>query len=115
MTKQGKRKTLLIVDDQAINRKILMNMVKFQYNYEEASNGKEALEILRKGDTEFSLILLDLVMPVMDGYDFLQEIRSYPEFAHIPIIVLTSNNIIAHEKRALQTGEIGRASCRERV
>lgn len=104
MVEKSKRKTLLIVDDQAINRKILMNMVKSQYDYQEASNGKEALKMLRKGDTKFSLILLDLVMPVMDGYDFLREIRSFPEFAHIPIIVLTSNNIIMHEKRALQMG-----------
>ena len=104
MSGTAKRKTILIVDDQAINRKILANMVKYEYDYREAVNGRDALEKLEKGDTEFSLILLDLIMPVMDGYAFLQEIRSFPEFAHIPIIVLTSSNIVTHEKRALRMG-----------
>ena len=60
------KKTVLIVDDNSINRDVLRKLLKDEFETIEAENGKEALHLLNKHTRKFSAILLDLIMPVMD-------------------------------------------------
>lgn len=73
------RKTILVVDDNEINRDILREILIDSYNVAEAENGQEALARLRSAGDEISLILLDMMMPVMNGYEFLSKAKADPE------------------------------------
>jgi PleD family two-component response regulator len=97
------KKKILIVDDQEINRGILKEILENEYVAIEAVNGKEALSVLRKEGGEIHAVLLDLVMPEMDGYAFLKSIRN-TSYADIPIIVQTGENSTENENRALKLG-----------
>ena len=71
-----KRKAkILIVDDAQINRIILCELLRDQYQILEAEDGKKALEIMKE-DKMIDLVLLDIVMPNMDGYEFVENIRN---------------------------------------
>jgi len=96
------RLTVLIVEDQLINRQILCRILRDEYDVVEAVNGEAAMETLRSG-SEVSAILLDIVMPVMDGYAVLREIKDSP-YASIPVIVMTGETDIAAEQKALDLG-----------
>ncbi|WP_425595515.1 response regulator, partial [Neglectibacter timonensis] len=87
----AKRK-ILVVEDNDLNRSLLCEILKPEYDVVEAENGREALERLRQYAGDFSLILLDIVMPVMDGYEFLAAIKEDPKFDSIPVIVTTQND-----------------------
>ena len=69
------KKTILIVDDEYINVAILGEILRKDYSILSASNGMEALEIVRKNWKDISLILLDIVMPEMDGFQVLEELK----------------------------------------
>jgi CheY-like chemotaxis protein len=66
------KRNVLIVDDEIVNREILGNILSTEYSVSYADNAEHALEILAGADSDFSLVLLDLLMPVMDGFAFLQ-------------------------------------------
>jgi diguanylate cyclase (GGDEF)-like protein len=97
------RQTILIVDDQSLNREILENILQEDYRILNAENGKKALEILAEYGEEISAVLLDLLMPVMDGYQFLDVIQSMGH-ANLPIIVMTGENSGDTEEKALEKG-----------
>lgn len=97
-------KTVLVVDDRKINRIILNNILQENYYVVEAKNGQEALDVLTLDRYNFSAILLDLNMSVMNGYDFMERVKEYPQYNNIPIIVVTSNNSVDSEKEALNLG-----------
>ena len=80
---------LLIVDDAASNRLLLKAIFKNEYKIEEAENGQQALEVLERSEGRVLAILLDLVMPVMDGYQFLDHFKKIPDSSKIPVIVIT--------------------------
>ncbi len=84
------KKTILIVEDDEINRTILSAILEDDYNILTATNGQEALDVLNNEINKISLILLDLIMPVMDGYTFLKIKRDNEIIKDIPLIVLTS-------------------------
>lgn len=96
--------TILIVEDKAINRRILNKFLSETYKIKEASNGKEALDILEKEENKISAILLDLIMPVMDGFEFLEYIKENKENFNIPIVVMTQKDDTATEIKALSLG-----------
>lgn len=98
------KKLILIVEDNMINREILSSILSDDYNTLEAENGKEALEILSQYKDEVALILLDIQMPVMDGYTFLEKLKAVPEYAQIPVIVTTQGNSEDDEVNALAHG-----------
>lgn len=98
------QKTVLIVDDSAINRKILSKILSDSYCVIEAENGKEALDMLASYTAKVSAIMLDLVMPIMDGYEFLERIQETKTYINIPIIVSTGNGDRENEKHALRSG-----------
>ena len=83
-------RTILIVDDEAINREILGNIIQSEYKVIYAENGKEALDIIHSDGASISLILLDLLMPVMDGNEVLKSMNEEGIITDIPVIVLTS-------------------------
>lgn len=82
-------RTILIVDDNLINRKILKNILKNDYTILEACDGQAGLNILREKSEDISAIILDLVMPIMNGYEFLRRKNELKEYDSIPTIVTT--------------------------
>ncbi len=86
----GLKRHILVVDDDMINREILSNILLSEYEVHTAENGQEALDILKAGDCSFSLILVDLLMPVMDGFEFIKILKDDDSLRSIPIIVMTS-------------------------
>lgn len=100
MQKKGK---ILLIDDSKIDRKMLSHVLCNNYDLIEAENGQEGLEILQSNQHSFSLILLDLFMPVLDGFGFLKEF-SKPTYSNIPIIVLTSDERVDSIYEALDLG-----------
>lgn len=88
----SKSKHILVVDDDSSTRTILKKMlIKDGWRIDEAENGKVAIE--RMGMQIPELILLDLLMPVMDGFNFLKEIKKVDAWLKIPIIVITSKDL----------------------
>lgn len=83
---------ILIVDDSEINRTMLRLMLESDYDISEATNGAEALEILEKGEHIFRLILLDLVMPVMDGFTLLKILQERKLQQQLPTIIISGDN-----------------------
>ncbi len=95
---------VLAVDDDMINRKLIKSMLMKSDNIAEvieAVNGMEALDILKK-DTSIDIVLLDIIMPIMGGIDFLKVARTDDNMKGIPVIVLTTDETIRAE--ALDVG-----------
>ena len=86
----GKR-LVLVVDDELINREILSHILSTEYEVLSADNGSEALSIMQEYRETLSLVLLDLNMPVMSGYDVLKTAKADAQISHLPIIVITSD------------------------
>ncbi len=85
---------VLVVDDDFINRKLLQTLLKKNpavTEILEAENGSDALDKMKK-DPSINLILLDIMMPVVDGIEFLKIFRSDMSNAHIPVIVLSTDD-----------------------
>lgn len=100
----GLRKKILVVEDNEFNRALLVEILSSQYETLEAENGKVGLEILEREKEAVSLILLDIVMPVMNGYEFLDALKANPAIASIPVIVTTQNEGENDEIAALECG-----------
>lgn len=83
---------ILIVDDSEMNREILAEMLGDEYEIIEACDGKEAIAILNKSDIEISLVLLDMVMPEMDGMEVLAIMDKNGWLADIPVIMISAEN-----------------------
>lgn len=86
----GKR-AVLVVDDEMINRELLGAMLEEDFNVLSAEDGREALAILREKKDLISLVLLDLMMPVVSGFDVIREMKEDEVLQNIPIIVLTAD------------------------
>lgn len=98
------RKKILVVEDNEINRAMLSEILSPEYVVLTAENGLEALSVLKEYGEAISLILLDIVMPVMDGYTFLSHVKSDSEYSSIPVIVTTQNDDETDEVTALSKG-----------
>ncbi|MEG1426150.1 MAG: EAL domain-containing protein [Oscillospiraceae bacterium] len=97
-------KTILVVDDNAVNRMILAKILSREYAVLEAENGKIALELLHAHSEKIIAVMLDIVMPIMDGYAVLEAIRNDPHYHNLPIIVTTENSNNDSEIKALRLG-----------
>lgn len=102
--KMTHKKQILIVEDNEFNRAMLSEILSEEYQVLEAENGQEALDILQQYKDSIALILLDVMMPVMDGYTFLDNIKVDPELALIPVIVMTQGDSEDDEVSALSHG-----------
>lgn len=100
----GIRSRVLIVDDEMINREILGNILQDTYEITFAENGRQALDILSDEDIRYSLILLDLLMPEMDGFEMLEALKEDERLRSIPVIVMTSEK--EAEVRSIKLGAI---------
>ena len=118
----GKSKHILVIDDDSATRIILRKMlVKDGWRVDEAENGKVALDRIKKEKPE--LILLDLLMPVMDGFKFLKVIKGKDSLTDIPIIVITSKDLTADDysyltanvDRVIQKGDYTRKEIINRI
>ncbi|MBE7070897.1 MAG: EAL domain-containing protein [Ruminococcaceae bacterium] len=87
---EGKRH-ILVADDEFINRELLENILSDEYDVLKAEDGEMALEMIRHNRNTLSLILLDLIMPKMNGMDVLKVVSEDPDLKGIPVIVLTSD------------------------
>ena len=96
----------LLVDDSEINREILAAMLEKTYEIDMAKDGKEAIEILEKKWKTYQIVLLDLNMPVMNGYEAAKMIRSLDreDAKVIPIIAMTANAFTEDKMRAKEAG-----------
>ena len=100
---QGRpKRRVLVVDDEEVNREILGNILGTQYEVSYAENGRQAYDMLHERLTRYSLILLDLLMPEMDGFELLEKIKSEEAVSNIPVIVMTSEK--PAEVRSIKMG-----------
>jgi signal transduction histidine kinase/DNA-binding response OmpR family regulator len=96
----------LVVDDKSENRGVLRRALEAEgWQVSEAENGQVALEMLAQKAP--SLILLDLMMPVMDGFEFVMEMRKLDSSSGIPIVVVTAKDITEEDRRRLNGGVVG--------
>ena len=89
--KSKKEHKILVVDDSRFNRAVITSMLEKDYFLEEACNGKEALLILEDHAEEFALVLTDLVMPNMDGFDLLKAMKERGWLDFLPVIMISSD------------------------
>jgi signal transduction histidine kinase/DNA-binding response OmpR family regulator len=98
---KSQEQMILVVDDDPDVRAIVKATTeKTGLQTAEASNGKEALDWLNRNPLP-ALVLLDLMMPVMDGFEFLDRIRSNPATANLPVVVLTAKDLTENERRTV--------------
>ena len=98
------KNTILIIDDDLLNRTLLSKLLSDSYKTLEAGNGELGLEILKKRSHEIACILLDIVMPVMGGYEFLEAMREDPKYKSIPVLVISSNEDRDGEEKCFELG-----------
>jgi putative two-component system response regulator len=99
------RKCVLIVDDSPENISIATNVLRDTYRTKVATNGFRAL-LLAEGDDKPDVILLDIVMPEMDGYEVCRRLKANPATESIPVIFLTTQSSVEEEMRGFDTGAI---------
>lgn len=97
--------TILVVDDTPTNIDVLKGILQDEYRIKVALNGAKAIDIATK-DRDISIILLDIMMPVMDGYEVCKILKSNILTQHIPIIFITAKSSISDEKQGLSLGAV---------
>ena len=100
----GVKRTVLVIEDEPLDREMLAEILTGQYIVLTAENGEEGLEVLKKNREYISAILLDLQMPVMDGYEFLKQVNSEPALRQIPMVVITVTRSEEEEGACLALG-----------
>jgi putative two-component system response regulator len=104
-TSEKRKATILIVDDSPDNIALLSSLLKGVYRVKAATAGEKALEIA-VGDDAPDLILLDIIMPDMDGYEVCQRLKRNPKTAEIPVIFLTAKSEAVDEEKGLGLGAV---------
>ncbi len=102
MNSLTRKERILIVDDELINRKVLEGLLKARgHECVSAENGPAALKLL---DKSIALVLLDIMMPGMDGFSVVRAIRQMPEYADLPIVMVTALSAREDRLRAVEAG-----------
>jgi len=96
---------ILVVDDTPDNLIMMSELLKDEYKVKVANNGEKALKI-SQSQTPPDLILLDIMMPVMDGYEVCRQLKANPQTQHIPVIFLTAKTDATDETKGLEIGAI---------
>lgn len=103
---EDKKAQVLIVDDEVINLHILIDLLKDSYCVRVARNSAQALKVLEKDASSIDLILLDVVMPGMDGYELCKILKKREDTAEIPLLFVTSNQSVEDEEYGLSLGAV---------
>ena len=98
------RQQILIVDDSQINCEILAEILKDEYRILEAANGEECINLLKQYGTGIALLLLDINMPVMDGFEVLALMNRKHWIEDIPVIIISSEDSASYVRRAYEMG-----------
>ena len=98
------KQKILIVDDSEMNRALLVDILDEQYDVAEAENGMEAISLLSRQRADFSLLLLDIMMPEMDGFEVLSCINKYHWNDTLAVIMISADDSPANIKRAYDLG-----------
>ena len=98
------KQKILIADDSEMNRSILTDMLGEEFDIIEAADGVEALEQIEKYDDEISLVLLDIVMPNLDGFGVLAKMNEKKWIQDIPVIIISSENASTFVERGYELG-----------
>lgn len=98
------RQQILIVDDSELNREILSEMLHTDFRILEAEDGAQALEMLQQQGTGISLVLLDIIMPVLDGFGVLSYMAREHIIEDIPVIMISSDDSEKNIRRAYELG-----------
>ena len=95
---------ILIVDDSEMNREILSSILGDEFDILEAADGKECISVIRKYGRDIALVLLDIVMPEMDGFEVLEFMNKHEWIDDIPVIMISSEDSVASVKKAYEMG-----------
>ena len=95
-------KKILIVEDVEMNRDLLVQLLEDRYQVVEAANGEQGLELARREQPD--LILLDISLPEMDGYEVARRLRADPVLGRIPLIAVTAHAMAGDRQRTLEQG-----------
>jgi len=101
---ENSKKKVLITDDSEINRSILSDMLGEEFEIIEAENGIEAISVLQTYNAEIALVLLDIVMPEMDGFEVLAVMNKNRWIEDTPVIMITAENAPFYVERAYDLG-----------
>lgn len=98
------RPKILLIDDSEMNRAILREVLGEEFAVLEAANGEEGLEYLEEHEEDISLVLLDIIMPVMDGFEVLRVMSEKNFLDNIPVIMISSEESETYVKKAYEMG-----------
>ncbi len=99
------KKKILIVDDQEVNRVLLKELLRDDFDIIEAENGEQALKILNES-TDITAILLDLIMPVLDGMGVLAELNRTGMISRLPVFIITAADSMKMLESAYDLGAV---------
>lgn len=98
---------VLSVDDSGVMRRIIGRTVEvLGYGFLEAGNGAEGLEVLARNHKDIALIILDVNMPEMDGFEFLERVKANPDFQDVPVMMLTTESERGKIIQAIKAGAV---------
>ncbi|MBD3216602.1 MAG: response regulator, partial [Candidatus Lokiarchaeota archaeon] len=103
MIEEETRAAVLVVDDNPMNRDLLARQIEQHgHTVAMAENGLQALDMLQTQD--FDLVLLDVMMPGMNGSQVLEKLKAHPDFSHIPVIMISALNDLEITARCIELG-----------
>ena len=87
----GKKYSILVIDDARFNREVVRDLLSDKYNVVLATNGLEGMQVIEQGKEDIALIILDLMMPVMDGFQFLTKYAQMETAKKVPVIAMSES------------------------
>ena len=96
------KKKILVVDDKGMNRYMLGGIFRDNYEIVEAGGGKEAIAIIEKEYDELAVILLDIIMPGIDGFGVLDYMREHDYLSKVPVVIVTDDSSEATAVKAFE-------------
>ena len=96
------KKKILVVDDKGMNRYMLGGIFRDNYEIVEAGGGKEAIAIIEKEYDELAVILLDIIMPGLDGFGVLDYMREHDYLSKVPVVIVTDDSSEATAVKAFE-------------
>ena len=105
-----KTKKILIIDDDSRNIFALTAVLKAKkFNCLSAISAQQGFDLL-KDDTEIGVVLMDMMMPDMDGYEAIDKMKNHPQMSAIPVIAVTAQAMVGDKERCLAAGAVGYVS-----